>query len=286
MRMPLCFCNGVIRSGSTWSFNVCRALFQELSAQLNLPFGSTYLDGAYAEHFVSQQWQQVPGPAVIKAHQIGPVTLATIRAGHAKAVCTFRDPRDCVASDLVFMGQGLEFSINRVSASLEFLRFYQSTSHILLVKYEEMMADRIGQIRRIAAHLQIKSDDAMIARVDAATNIDSSRQVCQDLKNRAADQVLNIASHKVDPQTHLHEHHIGRATPGRWRDEFSADQASWLTEYFSPWLLQLGYETRDSLRSMLGSDRTGAFLPGAAVMPISAAPPFDRPAEQLEMSAH
>ena len=33
---------------------------------------------------------------------------AAIRTGEAKAVCTFRDPRDCVASDIVFLGQGLE----------------------------------------------------------------------------------------------------------------------------------------------------------------------------------
>src|SRR5258708_2797093 len=137
MKVPLCFCNGVIRSGSTWSFNVCRVLYQELSVQRRQPFGSTYLDGPYVEQFVAQQWQHAPGPTVIKAHQIGPLALGAIRAGHAKGVCTFRDPRDCVASDVVFMGQGLETSVNRVVSTLEFLRFYQSTSHILLVKYEE-----------------------------------------------------------------------------------------------------------------------------------------------------
>ena len=31
----------------------------------------------------------------------------------------------------------------------------------------------------------------------------------------------------------------------------SAEQGRWLTEYFSPWLLRLGYETQESLRAAL-----------------------------------
>jgi hypothetical protein len=50
----------------------------------------------------------------------------------------------------------------------------------------------------------------------------------------------------------LHENHIGRAKPGRWKDEFTADQGRWITEYFSPWLVQLGYETAESLCKYLG----------------------------------
>jgi hypothetical protein len=250
MRTPLCFCNGVIRSGSTWSFNVCRGLFQELATQLRQPFGSTYLDGEYVEQFVTQQWQKSPGPTVIKAHMIGRVALTAIRSGQAKAVCTFRDPRDCVASDQVFMGRGFEYSVKRVASSLEFLNYYQSTPHILLVQYEEMMKDRLSQMRRIAAHLHLRGDEEMFARIDGRTSLESSERLCRDLKNRPASTVLNIQSHRVDPDTHLHENHIGNAKIGRWKDEFSLDQARWLTEYFSPWLLQLGYETQESLRRL------------------------------------
>jgi hypothetical protein len=238
-----------------------------MSAQVKRPFGSTYLDGGPADYFVTEQWQHVPGLTVIKAHQIGPAALSAIRAGQAKSVCTFRDPRDCVASDLAFMGRGLDFSVSRVTASLEFLKFYQSTPHILLVKYEEMMTDRISQIRRIASHLHVRWDEAMIARVDALTNLETSKQVCEELKNRPTEQVLNIASHRVDPQTHLHEHHIGRATPGRWRDEFSTDQARWLTEYFSTWLVQLGYETLDSVRQLIGRDQGSTTRPASSLQP-------------------
>jgi len=251
MKTPICFCNGVIRSGSTWSFNVCRGLLQEVSVQRKQPFGSAYLDAPVLEQFLTQHLPSIPGPTVIKAHMIGPAAMMALKTGQARAVCTFRDPRDCVASDVVFMGRGLEYSINRTANSLEFVRLYQSTPNIMLVKYEEMMTNRIGQIRRIAEHLEVSADEALIQRVDLNTNIESSKKVCGGLKNRPADQVLNIASHRVDPVTHLHEHHIGSAKMGRWRDDFSPAQGRWLTEYFSPWLLQLGYETQQSLRDIL-----------------------------------
>jgi hypothetical protein len=215
------------------------------------PFGSTYLDGPYVEQFVTWHWPTAPGPTVIKAHMIGPVVMQALRTGAAKAVCTFRDPRDCVASDLMFMGLGLEKTILRVNGSLEFLKHYQNTPHILLVRYEDMMADRLGEIRRIARHLNITLDEDSVARVDAKTNIESSKRLCGELKDRSPDKVLNIQSHRVDPETHLHEQHIGNARIGRWRDELSADQGRWLTEYFSRWLLLLGYETQESLRTAL-----------------------------------
>ena len=221
--------------------------------QLKQPFGSAYLDGPYVEQFVSCKWASAPGPTVIKAHMVGPMAMQALRAGSAKAVCTFRDPRDCVASDLMFMGGGLELTIQRVNSSLEFLKHYQNTPHILLVRFEDMMADRQGQIRRIAQHLNIHVDDATVARIDARTDLESSKRLCDDLKHRPSNSVLNIQSHRVDPETHLHEHHIGNARTGRWRDEFSAEQGRWLTEYFSKWLLQLGYETQDSLRAMLAA---------------------------------
>ncbi len=261
MRAPLCFCNGVVRSGSTWSFNVCRALFQELAASRRQAFGSAYLDGPYVEQFVGWKWAQAPGPTVIKAHMIGPMAMHALRTGEAKAVCTFRDPRDCVASDLIFMGGGLEHTIQRVNGSLEFLKHYQNTPHILLVRYEDMMADRLGQIRRIARHLNINLDDSAAAKIDEKTNLESSKRLCSELKHRSSDQVLNIQSHRVDPETHLHEHHIGNARIGRWRDELSADQARWLTEYFAHWLLQLGYETQDSLKAILATPRRSDRVP-------------------------
>jgi hypothetical protein len=246
---------------------------QELGRQLGQPFGSTYLEPTQLESFISRQWATVPGPTVIKAHQLGPVAITAIRSGDAKAVCTFRDPRDCVASDVVFLGQGLEASVARTASTLELLKYFQMTDHILLLRYENMMSDRVREIRRIADHLEINANEAAIKRVDDETNIEATRKVCRQLKMRPANQVLNIASHRVDPQTHLHENHISSAMIGRWKTELTPEQGRGLSEYFSGWLLSLGYETQESLNQILlrnGAASPPAQTPKAGAFPSAA----------------
>jgi hypothetical protein len=228
-------------------------LYQQLAMHLKHGFGSAYLDSAPLEHFIAQQWPSVNGSTVIKAHDLGPTALAAVRAGKAKAVCTFRDPRDCVASDLQFMKYPFEVCMKRVSGTLEPLRIFQSTPHILLVRYEDMMADRPREIRRIATHLGLNLVDELVDQIDARTNPQSSAKLCANLKNKSNNEVLKVADHRVDPATQLHENHLNGGTIGRWRDELTGDQVSYMNEYFAPWLIKLGYETPQSLATMLTS---------------------------------
>jgi hypothetical protein len=97
--------------------------------------------------------------------------------------------------------------------------------------------------------------------------------VCRQLKMRPANQVLNIASHRVDPQTHLHENHISSAMIGRWKTELTPEQGRGLSEYFSGWLLSLGYETQESLNQILlrnGAASPPAQTPKAGAFPSAA----------------
>jgi hypothetical protein len=256
-------------------------MMQRLAVKFGKPFGSTYLHGSALETFVESHWEKVPGLTLIKAHEMGPKAIAALQAGLAPGVCTFRDPRDCVASDLVFMGRGMDHTLKRMNASLECLRIAESVDRILFVRYEDMMINRQNEIRRIARHLGLPSDISIVSQVDAKTNLQSSRQLCQQIKNRPSTQVVEIDSHRVDLRTHLHENHIDNARIGRWKDELSADQGRYLSELFAPWLLKWGYETQASLKQlMVGSssywevpastDRLIAPTPNSAT-PLSAA---------------
>jgi hypothetical protein len=271
MSAPLCVCNGLIRSGSTWSFNVCRELYQLLPRQTNEPVKSGYLEAFQLEHFVAQKWPTLTAPAVIKVHDIGPAAMAALRAGTARAICTYRDPRDCVASDMAFMAYPFEVCLKRIGGTLEPLRLYQTTPSILLLKYEQMMADRPREIRRIAGHVGIPVDDAAIRQIDARTNLHASERLCQSLKDRPANAVLRVANHVVDPVTHLHQNHINGGTIGRWKSELSVDQVMYMTEYFAPWLIKLGYETTDSLAALMKSLSSHANPGGPISAPVAMA---------------
>src|SRR4051794_18506060 len=105
MQTRLVLCTGMMRSGSTWSFNVCRLLAQVAAKQRDLPFWSGYLTLQNCEKFLTQSHGNFPGPTVIKAHGIGLMAQRYLRDGKAAAVCTFRDPRDCLVSLIQFSNE-------------------------------------------------------------------------------------------------------------------------------------------------------------------------------------
>ena len=263
MNVPLFICNGVLRSGSTWSYNVCRGLAEEVARQFGLePMESTYLDLQQMENYLANHWPLARGPVVLKSHEPGPIALSMIRAGRIKAVCTFRDPRDCVSSDLKFMGIGFDKVLNRVRSSFDALALYQTTDQILLVRYEDMLQNPQRQIRRIALHLGVDAGPEVIARIDANTSFAASRKICDDVRRRPDSEVYLIAEARVDPSTRLHENHIFDGKVGRWRSEFTPEQGRWLTEYFSKWLLQLGYETPQSISTAISRSIGGSMFVG------------------------
>src|SRR5437764_9299821 len=148
----LIFCSGMMRSGSTWSFNVCRLLAQVAARQHNLPFWSGYLTLEQCEQFLAHASRKFPGPTVVKAHGLGPIALRYLALGQATAICTFRDPRSCVASLMQFSNVSFAVACGRILEGLRMLDQYPR-QHTLFVRYEQIVNEPLTQIREIGAHL-------------------------------------------------------------------------------------------------------------------------------------
>jgi hypothetical protein len=240
----------MIRSGSTWSYNVCRLLAQFRASRRGEQCSSGFIDGPDLEKLLAGPVFSLEGAGIFKTHAIGPAAGEWIRTGRAKAVCTFRDPRDCVASDLVFMNQGFDASVRRVAASLKSLEGPPDFGRTLFIRYEDMMNDRPGHIRLIAAYLQIPVDSATVDTIDQQTNLESSRKLCAQISSLGNDIApkADISARRRHNETLLHENHISSAKPGRWKTDFTDSQARVLTELFSQSLQTLGYETPQSIQ--------------------------------------
>lgn len=235
-----------MRSGSTWSFNVCRLLGQLLALRRGQRFTSGYLSAESLERFLECELALRDGPAVIKAHEIGPVASDWVRTGRAKAVCTLRDPRDCVASDVVFWQEGFDASVRRVLTSLKHVVLHQDFGRTLFIRYEEMMANPKWQIRQIADYLQISVDQTEIDSIDAQTDVQRSRKICEDLSGQSGDQMESVSeAHRRDRVTLLHENHIGTTQVDRWKHDLTTEQGQFLSQIFQRSLEALGYETDD-----------------------------------------
>jgi hypothetical protein len=244
MKLPLIFSTGMLRSGSTWAFNVCRLMAQVGAGKS--PIWCGYLTLEQTEEFLASNNGVVPGLTVIKTHGVGPLAQRTITKGMATAVCTYRDPRDCVASMMMFAGEPFDVAVERVRAGLEMLDAYTRRGQTLFIRYEDMIADRLAQVRKIAAHLELVLDDRVLRRIDQLTGIEHSKEICRQLSDRPQDQIISAMNHRVDPETWLHDNHIQSGQAGRWKNEMSEDQIDVLERAYGPWLDRLGYMEPDS----------------------------------------
>ena len=222
-------------------------------------FGTAYLGEQALDEWLLTKVKWRDGPMVIKAHEVGPVALQWIDTGRAKAVCTIRDPRDCVASDIPFWGKGFDASVQRIMISLKSLQKpNQDFGRTLFVRYEEMMGDRLRQIERIAAYLHVEIGQRELEWIDGQTSIQSCKKVCQGLNERPGNQVqVEPTGHRRDPITLLHDNHIGTAKVGRWKQDLTDAQTEQLTRLFANILQTLGYETQQSIQPYL-ANTTGA----------------------------
>jgi hypothetical protein len=114
-----------------------------------------------------------------------------------------------------------------------------------------MMKNPTGNIKMIAKYLEVDMDDKLLAEIDDQTNINNLKKVSDSLKTRPPETLLQDRSHLVDPVTQIHENHFQGGFCGRWRNELTKDEIKIINHEFSSWLINLGYETYDSIDEIL-----------------------------------
>jgi hypothetical protein len=262
---------GVLRSGSTWSYNVCQAVGKLLAARRRQPLGTAYMTHAELDMFLATEGANLHGPVVIKSHTIGYTALDWISTGRAKVICTYRDPRDCVVSMMTFFGGDFAATSRQIADGFDYLKIYQKAGNTLFVRYEQMMADPLGQIEQIAQHMNVDADRETLRQIEYDTNMQSSKKICDELKLRPEEKVFRSGTHRVDPVTSLHDNHIFNGKVGRWKEELSDAQGQSLTDFFRPWLVALGYEPTAAGTFNKPFGELPEYIPGAAQSPPNSA---------------
>jgi hypothetical protein len=242
MKVSLVFCTGMLRSGSTWSYNVSRLLGQVAARRADAEYWAGYLTLEEAEEFLISNGGRVPGPTIMKVHGLGAKGKHLLESGLARAVCTYRDPRDCVASMMTFTGESFEASMDRIRFALEMAGTYRNDGRTLFIRYEDMLADAPKYIRAIAHHLGIPVSEHVVAQIDGLAGMEKSKEICERLAMQGGTGVA-MRDHRIDSQTWLHHNHIQSGKAGRWKDELNPDQVRRMEGEFSPWLTRFGYES-------------------------------------------
>lgn len=220
------FCSGMPRSGSTWSFNVCRYL---LSINYGYP---SVRSGYYGEDEALDDWYKknkrffTTKHYVIKFHYPGPRLLSAMQDNWIRNIYTVRDPRDACSSYSNFFETSFDQSIKAIRNSLYFYDKYKSLRNCIIIRYEDMLADPVGQIVRIRDFLGLPPGDDIVEAVFLKTS----------------QTAVNIVSNAIppgkdlDPLTQIHRHHIRSGSVGTWKDNITEEQEQLANNYFGEWL--------------------------------------------------
>lgn len=252
--MNIIFCTGLIRSGSTWSYNVCRLIGSAVAEHLRIPFWSGYRDAENLDNLLDEVKNKNKAIVVIKTHWPTIRAIELMKHESVKNVYTIRDPRDCVASRQLKTKDTLENSLNITVKNLSsFYPHYLQCKNTLFIRYEEMMKNKQQYIHTISKHLGVTLPDIVASRINEQTSIENAKRIAESLHERPPDTLIHDRKNLVDPLTMLHDNHIQGGTCGRWKQEFTKEHKRVLISVLRPWLVILGYETDLSIENQLSA---------------------------------
>ena len=223
----LVFCNGMPRSGSTWSYNVILGVLRRC-------FPGEEIHNGYGEAPV-EFLKEVPPTAshvVMKCHRMTPLarTLAQTRA--AKVIYTWRDLADAVASWLRMFGGRFEDGLRNVGASLELRAFHAAHGNAVIIGYEELLDQPQPAIRRIGEYLAPGRVTArIVAEVARETSLARMQGKVKRINVMDTRRLIGGPDSWVDPETHLHRYHIRHPRPGEAAKTLTAKQRKRIHEF-------------------------------------------------------
>jgi len=232
----LFLCTGMIRSGSTWMFNVCRLLLEECG-DLDRTVPGYLREGDDADR-VLEQLDLKARNVLLKLHNPGPYAERLIRERRTKDVYTHRDPRDVVVSAHRMWNWSIDRAIHSMATTVSVFERRRQSENTLFVAYDDILLRPQALVPEIAEYLGIHVDEQMVESISAATSLDAARTVAT---NPAIPFNAAFEFH-YDPVTLLHKNHVRDGTSGYWRQHLTDEQAARVVEVAAPLFDRLGYQ--------------------------------------------
>lgn len=214
-------CDGMLRSGSTWSFNVTVELLRSCD-----PATKTF--GLYSEDPAVLRAATKPRKShlVIKSHNPDPATRELCRSGALKAIYTWRHPYDAVASAVRMFNQSAEYWMSALRNTLRLWTFHRSTQSACIISYEEIVRAPEETLQAIASHLQLPVERRQLSDIAAMTSLERVKRFSRDIDTLEQGRVVRKDGHTFDRETLLHHNHVRDGRCGYGLDVLSDDQRS------------------------------------------------------------
>jgi sulfotransferase family protein len=242
-------CVGMQRSASTWQYDVVSHLIERHRDGRRLGFFQT---GQAFEHYLRNQGEDASW-RVMKTHQRHPCYEELLRAGRARAVYSYRDLRDVAFSLAHKCACSFEEVVEQRGGLQDCLaddQFWASQPHTLIQRYEDVIANPVGSIEAIAAHLDLELAAGEAAGLAEEYSLRANAWRAVELKQQLLTEGVNLDdpanAHRKDERTLLHWNHIRGGGVGGWRELATPRQVALLAGICGAWLKERGYERDDS----------------------------------------
>jgi hypothetical protein len=222
----------MIRSGSTWSYNVCQAL-------LVAAFGAASVESTYSESL--RDWRSYAASdrhAVIKCHALDDESkawLSQIDEHLVSFVYTVRDPRDVAASAYGCFGYAPERSKYAALMSLQFLDWQRQVGAVSIVPHASIVQRPQRTVALLARHLKLTVADTEIVKIADEWSEESVRAMMTELfSSEDSADILAEDGYVYHRPTHLHKKHFRRAGTPDWPELLTPqEQKEFATEFHS-----------------------------------------------------
>jgi hypothetical protein len=223
----------MIRSASTWSFNVCLNLLKSAGHAVV---------GTHSDSFERTLSEISPlSDLVFKSHELESMSLDYLSKGIAKAVYTHRDPLDAIVSGMKIFGFSFEGMLEQMTISIRTLDQLVASGTALFVAYEAMMADSVGEINRIARYLGQPITPSVAHWIATRNGREAMKKVADGFDNLPPERVFSApANWAYDRETLLHRNHIGDSKTGKGIEHLDMAQCDVVHQRFAPSLKRIG----------------------------------------------
>jgi hypothetical protein len=198
----------MIRSGSTFSFNVVREL---LLRSGSVATSANSFDGLPIES---------SSHLILKSHAPDKSVTDEIKGGTLACICTIRKPEDAIASFMRAFGFSLEQSISEVNA---WLSWYSSVfKHVLTIEYESIDESPRSVISRI--HEFLTGDTCDERSFALAEKYSKSALKAKLDRLEQSSNTIDLAFSYYDSETFFHRRHISSITSQSASSTLSASE--------------------------------------------------------------
>ncbi|HHH35329.1 MAG TPA: hypothetical protein ENK48_00700 [Gammaproteobacteria bacterium] len=237
----LVFCSGLPRSGSTWSYNVCRILLEAVYGEERVAKGYVGERQAVEALLFGKDQKNLRAAAgrdiiLIKFHYPTPRLFDLVATGQALNVYTLRNPLTALASCMEFFNASFNTALSDIVSNLQAMEEWRRHEGTLVVHHDDIIAAPDGQIRRIAAHLGLEVDEEQLRQCAEATSYEAMKRLSQEMASWPQERLTRLPNHTFDPVTLLHVGHVSKGKSRDWREQLTPDQIETARRVLRPWL--------------------------------------------------